>query len=69
MPLEVHVDRARCIGSRTCVNAAPSVFELDGAGIAVVADPRGDPEDAVLAAAEACPTGAIVVRRDGDANG
>lgn len=65
MPLEVHVDRARCIGSKVCVNAAPSVFRLDEAGIAVVVDAGGDPEDAVLLAAEGCPTCAIGVVRDG----
>ncbi len=58
------MDRARCIGSRTCVNAAPGVFRLDGTGIASVVDPAGDPAEEVLRAAEECPTHAIVVVED-----
>lgn len=67
MALEVDVDRARCIGSKSCVHAAPGVFALDDSGVAVVVDPAGAPGADVLAAAEACPTGAITVAGGGPA--
>ena len=55
---------ARCIASKACTHAAPHVFAVVG-GTATVVDPAGDPSEDVLAAAEACPTGAITVFRDG----
>ncbi len=65
MPLEVRVEPARCIGSKCCVRVAPSVFRLDDTGIARVVDAGADPDDAIVAAAESCPTGAIEVTEDG----
>jgi ferredoxin len=63
--LEVNVDRDACTGARACVLRAPATFSLDAAGKAVVAEPPGDAEDAVLAAARSCPNFAIELRRDG----
>ena len=63
-PLEVVVS-PRCIASKACVHAAPHVFAVLG-DTASVLDPVGDPLDDVLAAAEACPTAAITVRRGGE---
>jgi ferredoxin len=65
MALEVRVERARCIATKSCVNNAPGTFALDATMVSTVTDPGGDPEDDVVAAAEACPTGAISVFRDG----
>ncbi|MGH9182454.1 MAG: ferredoxin [Acidimicrobiales bacterium] len=65
MALEVRVERARCIATKSCVNAVPEVFALDDAGVATVVDPEAAAEEAVVAAAERCPTGAISVFRDG----
>ena len=66
MPLEVRVEPARCIGSGSCVNNAPGTFVLDrSVMVAHVTDPEGDPEEDVVRAAEACPTAAISVHRDG----
>jgi ferredoxin len=65
MGLEVRVDRTRCIASKSCVYAAPGTFELDELRISTVIDPQADPLDAVLEAAETCPTGAISVVQDG----
>jgi ferredoxin len=45
---------------------APATFSLDADRKAVVADPPGDPEEAVLAAARSCPNFAIELRRDGE---
>jgi ferredoxin len=65
MALEVRVDRARCIATKSCVHAAPGVFELDEARISTVRDPGAEPLDAVVEAAERCPTSAISVFQDG----
>lgn len=66
MAITVEVSRARCIASKSCMNAAPGVFELDPTRVAVVKDPDADPLDAVIEAAECCPTGAITVYQDGE---
>lgn len=65
MGLEVRVQRALCIATKSCINAAPRTFALDPTQVATVADPGGDAEDDVIRAAEACPTGAITVFREG----
>jgi len=64
-PLVVQVDRDACTGARACVLRAPATFSLDRDGKATVADPPGDPEDSVLAAARSCPNFAIELHRDG----
>ncbi|MDQ4098374.1 MAG: ferredoxin [Actinomycetota bacterium] len=64
MALEVRVNRARCIATKSCIYAAPGVFELDEMRISTVVDPEGDPLDAVIEAAENCPTSAISVFQD-----
>jgi ferredoxin len=64
--LEVHVDRDACTGARACALRAPRSFALDADHKAVVADPPGDPEEAILAAARSCPNFAIELRRDGE---
>lgn len=66
MAVEVRVDRARCIAAGSCISSAPGVFELDEARISIVRDPEAEPLDAVIEAAEYCPTGAISVYRDGE---
>ena len=63
--LEIHVDRDACTGARACALRAPRTFALDADGKAVVTDPAGDGEEAVLAAARSCPNFAIELRRDG----
>jgi ferredoxin len=62
--LEIEIDRDLCMGSGNCVYEAPGVFELDDDSVSTVVDPAASPEDAVLAAARKCPTGAITIRRD-----
>ena len=64
MAVEVVVNRTRCIASKSCMNAAEGVFAIvDGA--ASVVDVTAAPDDDLLAAADACPVGAITVYRDG----
>ena len=65
MGLEVRVDRARCIASKSCVHAAPEAFALDDQQLATVLDPAAEPLESLIEAAESCPTGAISVFRDG----
>ena len=66
MAVEVEVHRGRCIGSKSCINAAPGAFELDAVNVAVVRQPLTEPVEALVEAAECCPTGAISVTRDGE---
>ncbi len=63
--LEVQVDRDACTGARACALRAPRSFSLDAQHKAVVVDPPGDPEEAILAAARSCPSFAIELQRDG----
>jgi ferredoxin len=65
MALEVRVNRARCIATKSCIHAAPGVFQLDDMRISTVIDPDGEPLAAVIEAAENCPTSAISVYKDG----
>lgn len=65
MAVEISVSRHKCIASKACINRAPGVFELDATRISSVRDPDGEPLETVIEAAEACPTGAITVSRDG----
>lgn len=74
MPLKVKVDRNLCIGAASCVAVAPSAFELDSEGKAVLKKKDGsmtsdfvnysdinDNETNILNAAKSCPTNAIVI--------
>lgn len=62
--MKVRVDREKCTGAANCVAAAPSVFQLDGAGKAIILDPSSVGEDKLWEAAESCPTDAIVLEDD-----
>ena len=57
----ITIDRDRCIGSGNCGFWAPSTFDLDDDGVAVVVDPAGDGDDTVRNAVDGCPTRAIAV--------
>jgi ferredoxin len=64
LDLEIRVDRNRCIGSGQCVHWAPGVFSQDEEAISIVVDPRGEPEEKIVAAVVRCPVGAISLRID-----
>ena len=49
------------MGSAQCSWYAPNTFDQDDETIAVVIDPRGDPEDAIQTAVVSCPTGALSI--------
>jgi ferredoxin len=61
--LEIRVDLAACKGARACVRRAPATFSLDERRRVVVAPAPGDPVDAIVDAARACPNFAIEVFR------
>ncbi len=53
------VDRAACIGARSCVLVAEKTFEMDDQNLAIVKDADGDDEMTIKLAAESCPVLAI----------
>lgn len=63
MSYSVKVLRDKCIGAASCVAVAPKTFKLDDQNKAVVIQQTGDPDadDAILLAAQSCPTAAIEV--------
>ncbi len=65
MAVEVVVSRARCIGSKVCISAAPGVFHIDYDNTALVIDAEAASEEELLDAAKSCPTRAISVIKDG----
>jgi len=55
------IGRDACVGDGLCVEEAPGTFEMDDEDIAVVINPEGDDPETILAAAEACPSEAIIL--------
>jgi ferredoxin len=55
--------RDKCIGAASCVAVAPKTFKLDDQNKAVVIQTTGDSDtdEAILLAAQSCPTAAIEV--------
>ena len=63
--MRISIDRALCTAQlKNCVLVAPSVFEIDAEGKAVVKDPEGADEGLILRAALACQQRAVVVTDD-----
>jgi len=62
-PIQIRVDRHRCIGAGNCVSIAPTAFDwLPGELLKVaLVDPSSVDEELLRQAALACPTQAIVV--------
>jgi ferredoxin len=57
----IAIDRELCMGSGMCLVYASGTFAHDDETKAIVVDPSGDPLEALMTAAEACPTGALQV--------
>ena len=51
----------RCIATKACINRAPGTFRLNDQMTSQAYNPDGETVDAIVEAAEACPTGAITV--------
>ncbi len=62
--MKVRVDRNLCTGMAYCVDAAPTVFELDDKMKARVLDPVSVDDDTLLEAARGCPLDAIILEDD-----
>ena len=63
MAYSAKVLRDKCIGAASCVAVAGKTFKLDDQNKAVVIQTTGDADadDAILLAAQSCPTAAIEV--------
>ncbi|MGH2443632.1 MAG: ferredoxin [Chloroflexota bacterium] len=59
------VDTSLCVGSGPCFVIAPKAFALDESMKAKVLEPALETEEALLSAAEECPTQAIYLSRKG----
>lgn len=55
----VVIDRAGCIGARSCVVVAPKIFQMDDQNLAYMVDPDGHDEETLLLSAQSCPVLAI----------
>jgi ferredoxin len=56
---EIKTDRDCCMGSGMCSVYAPGTFTQDAQAKVVVIEPSTDSIEAIKAAVEACPTGAL----------
>lgn len=60
--MKVRVDTDLCTGCGPCADICPDVFEIrDDLSTVLIADIPANLKDAVREAAEACPTGAIII--------
>ncbi len=62
--MQVRIRPGVCCGNAECVEIAPAVFALDSKNKAVVLDPEAASLEVLVEAAEACPSGAIVIEDD-----
>lgn len=65
MGYTVTVDKNLCLSSSRCVLDEPEAFRFDRDELAEPTETAGElPEDRLIAAARACPSGAIRLHRD-----
>lgn len=57
----IEINREGCLGDCVCLDEAPETFELDDEGIVTVINVEGNSPEEILAAAEICPTEAIIL--------
>jgi ferredoxin len=58
---KITIDKYKCVGSSMCVQVGPAIFGLDKNRQSKVMDEQTEDLNVLLAAAEACPVGAITV--------
>ena len=61
---EIDVIRNKCIGDGSCCDKAPYVFDMDDDAVAIIFTPflKPTPDEKILAAAQACPVDAVVLK-------
>jgi ferredoxin len=60
--MKVRVDPELCTGCGPCADVCPEVFEMkDDQSVVLVKEIPAELQDAVREAADACPTGAIII--------
>ncbi|MHA7665630.1 ferredoxin [Mycolicibacterium sp. HS_4_1] len=59
--MKIRIDRDRCEGHGQCVAAAPTVFDLDDDGIAILRTSEPITDDLPIKAAEVCPVAALTI--------
>jgi ferredoxin len=57
--MRIEIDREKCISAGDCVEEAPTVFDLDSFGKAILLDPTSVNDEKLMAAARSCPVDAI----------
>lgn len=62
---KIIVDLDLCIGAASCVAVSPDTFQLNSENKAEVLDPNSADDEAVKAAAQSCPTKAIILKAKG----
>lgn len=58
----VEVVKDLCIGAASCVAIAADTFQLDEENKVYIVDSDWDEDDLILAAAQSCPTFAIIIK-------
>lgn len=58
---KIVVDRDLCIAAQSCIPPAPETFKIDEESKAEVMDANAAEDEALIAAAQACPTKAILL--------
>ena len=64
--MRLEVDESLCIGDGICVDICPEVFEMGEDDLAHVinANPGSELHERAREAADACPTGAIIIHEE-----
>jgi len=62
--MKIIIDRDKCRGHSHCGAIAPNVFEGDAHFKSFILDPKGDDDELILKAAQACPKLVILVEDD-----
>lgn len=62
MAIQISIDRDVCMGSGNCAFWAPTVFDLDAEGVAVIVEVDDTLIERIRSAVQGCPTQAITLQ-------